>query len=193
MAERRPNFRLSKENLSFMAKPKLSDFKNFLREMTEIELREELFKLFGKLTQVQEFYAQELLSGDDRKVMLDDYKKKIYSHFYTRTGNPKSPNNAEIRKLITAFEKVSVFPIEVIDLLLYRVEVATEFASEFGGMPDADYNAAYNAFEKAMKLTKAQKLEAHVRVRCLELFNTKGYDDYLLDWLEQSFEEHIGR
>ncbi len=175
-----------------MAKPKLSDFKNYLREMTEVELREELLKLFGKLTQVQEFYAQELLSGDDRKAMLDDHKKKIYNHFYTRTGNPRSPNNAEIRKRITAFEKASVFPIEVIDLLLYRVEVATAFASEFGGMPDADYNAAYNAFEKAMKLTKAQKLEDYVRVRCQELFKAADIDYWFIEWLEGSFEEHIG-
>ena len=85
-----------------------------------------------------------------------------------------------------------MFPIEVIDLLLYRVEVATAFASEFGGMPDADYSAAYNAFEKAMKLTKAQKLEDYVRVRCQELFKAANIDYWFIEWLEQCFEAHIG-
>ncbi len=176
-----------------MAKPKLSDFKKYLGEMTEAELREELLKLFGKLTQVQEFYAQELMSESERKAMLDDYKKKIYGYFYTRTGNPRIPNNAEIRKLITAFEKVAVFPHEVIDLLLYRVEVATDFASEFGGMPETSYNAAYSAFESAMKMAKAQKLEGFVRLRCQKLFKTGNMDMWYIEWLEQCFEEHIGR
>jgi hypothetical protein len=45
-----------------MAKPKLTDFKRFLAEMTQEELRAEMLKLFSKLDQVQAFYAQELMS-----------------------------------------------------------------------------------------------------------------------------------
>ena len=44
-----------------MPKPKLSDFKKLLAEMTEEELRTELLKLFSKLEQVQIFYAQDLI------------------------------------------------------------------------------------------------------------------------------------
>ncbi|HFA51627.1 MAG TPA: hypothetical protein ENJ95_21650 [Bacteroidetes bacterium] len=117
-----------------MPKPKLRDFKKYLASLDEAALRDELLRLFRKLPQVQEFYMQELLSDSERKAMLDSYKKKIYNQYWTRGGNPRRFSNAEIRKLQTAFEKVSVFPVEVIDLLLYRTEVATEWAHTFGGM-----------------------------------------------------------
>lgn len=175
-----------------MAKPKLADFKKYLGEMNEAELRAELLKLFGKLPQVQEFYAQELMGESERKAMLDDYRKKIYGAYFTRTGNPKDVNNAELRKLLTAFEKVSVFPHEVVDLLLYRVEVATGFANQFGGMPETDYNAALNSFEKAMKLAAEHKLADFVRDRCQRMFKADNLDYWYIEWMKDSFAEHIG-
>jgi Family of unknown function (DUF6155) len=175
-----------------MAKPKLNDFKKYLADLDEAALRAELLKLFGKLTQVQEFYAQELMSGEDRKGMLDGYKKKVLGHFYTRGGNPRNNvSNAEIRKLMTEFGKVSVFPHEQIDLLLYRVEVATGFASEFGGMPDADYKAAANAFEHAVKLMVEHKLGEHFEARCEELFKARNLDYWYIEWLEQVYESYF--
>jgi len=82
-----------------MSKPKLTDFKKHLASLKEGELREELLTLFKKLPQVQAFYAPELLSESDRKAMQEDCKKKIHSQYWTRGGNPRSPSNAEIRKL----------------------------------------------------------------------------------------------
>lgn len=174
-----------------MAKPKLKDFKTYLDSLDEAEVREELFKLFGKLSQVQEFYAQELMSDTERKAMLEEYKAKIHKQFWTKGGNPRSPSNAEIRALISSFEKVSVFPTELIDLLLYQVETATEFANEFGGMPDADYNASYNAFKKAVELIVKHKLEDMYHSRCLEIFNYENLDYYYIDDLKGAFHEHF--
>jgi len=177
-----------------MAKPKLSEFKKYVSSLEEGELRTELLKLFTKLPQVQEFYAQDLLSDSERKAMLEDYKKKIHSEFWTRTGNPRTNiSNAKIRQYISTFEKISVFPSELADLLLYRVETATHFANEFGGMADADYKASYNAFEKAMKLIKAQKLTDYFRERCKALFKYNNLDYWYMEWLQESFEEHIGK
>jgi hypothetical protein len=41
-----------------MPKPKLSDFKKLLAELSHEELKTEMLKLFQKLPQVQAFYAQ---------------------------------------------------------------------------------------------------------------------------------------
>ena len=147
-----------------MPKPKLSDFKRLINEMTEAELREELLKLFNKLDQVQMFYAQDLMGKEDRQKILEECKTKIYKKFWTPSGNPRNNvSNADIRKIISDFEKISAFPHEVVDLVLYRVETATDFANQFGGMPDADYKAAATAFEKAMKLMVKNKLARFAR------------------------------
>jgi Family of unknown function (DUF6155) len=174
-----------------MAKPKLTDFKRFLAEMTEDELRAELLKLFSKLDQVQGFYAQELMSDSDRKSVLEEYKKKVYNQYWTRTGNPRSVSNAEVRKIIGEFEKVSVFPSEMIDLLLHRVETMTDWASQFGGAPDADYNASSTSFEKALKLMEKNKLEAYFKVRCVALFEADNLDYWYIEDLESLYESYF--
>lgn len=175
-----------------MAKPKLKSLKTYLDTLNETELREEVLRLFGKLTQVQEFYAQELMSDKERKEMLEGYRRKIYSFFWTRTGNRKRPSNAKLRELITNYEKVSIFPSEVIDLLLYRVEVATEYASWLKGMSEANYKASYNAFKKAVEMMALHKLENRFQERCEALFRYKNLDSWYIDSLRESYKEHIG-
>ena len=173
-----------------MAKPKLSDFKKYIGEMNQTDLQKELIKLFSKLNQVQEFYAQELLSEDERQEILAEYKDKIYKEFWTRTGNPRSPSNARIRELISHYENVSVFPFDVIDLILYRVETATQFADEFGGMTDGSYNASSNAFEKALKLMQKHQLFEEFKLRCEDLFSYDNLDHWYIDDLENLYEEY---
>jgi hypothetical protein len=174
-----------------MAKPKLTDFKKYLAALDEAEVRDEMLKLFTKLPQVQEFYAQELMSDAERKAMLEDYKKKIYNQFWTRTGNPRNPSNVELRTLLTNFQKVSVFPSEVIDLFLYRVEMATEFANDFGGMSDADYNASISAFKKAIEMMVEHKLGDQFRIRCEALFRLDNLDYWYTEELEDLYNEYF--
>lgn len=173
-------------------KPKLSDFKRLIAEMTEAELREELLKLF-KLEQVQQFYAQDLLSNEDRKKILNDTKDKIYKKFWTPSGNPRmNVSNADIRTLINNFEKISAFPYEVVELLLYRVETATNFADQYGGMPDADYNASINAYDKAMKLITKHNLENYFKETAKASFKYDNLDYWYIDELRNLYEACFG-
>lgn len=90
------------------AKPKIAGLKCFLADLTDMELREEILKLFGKMKQVQDYYAQELMTPADRKAMLEQYKKKNYGQFYSQFGMPRDPSNAELRNILAEFEQVSV-------------------------------------------------------------------------------------
>ncbi len=177
-----------------MPKPKLSDFKRLLAEMNEAEVRAELLKLFNKLEQVQLFYAQDLMSKEDRQKIIQEAKDKIYKKFWTPSGNPRNNvSNADIRKIISDFEKISAFPSEVIDLLLFRVETATNFADQFGGMPEGDYNASATAFDKAVKLMVKNKLEDFFKDKCVEIMhNYDNLDYWYIEHLQEIFETNIG-
>lgn len=175
-----------------MPKAKLTDLKRFLAELSEAELREEVQKLFAKLPQVQAFYAQELLSPADRKKVVDELKKKIAGQFFTRMGNPRSSSNAELRKLISDFEKTAVVKADVVELLIYRVEQAVKFDDAYGGMPDGDYNAAVNAFEKALKLIQLERLETWFETRCREITSVgDNYDGWFKDQLDDLTDEYL--
>ena len=177
-----------------MPKPKLSDFKRLLAEMNEAEVRAELLKLFNKLEQVQLFYAQDLMSKEDRQKIIQEAKDKIYKKFWTPSGNPRNNvSNADIRKIISDFEKISAFPSEVIDLLLFRVETATNFADQFGGMPEGDYKASATAFDKAVKLMVKNKLEDFFKDKCMEIMhNYDNLDYWYIEHLQDIFETNIG-
>lgn len=144
-----------------MAKLKLTDFKKFLAETSHEELKAEMLKLFQKLSQVQDFYNQELLSPEERRKVLEDYKKRIHKEFWTSSGNPKKTSSAKLRDLISGFEKICVSKSELIELLLYRVECCYDKAKYRDYMPDAEHRSAVNAFEKALKIIVSEQLEAH--------------------------------
>jgi hypothetical protein len=94
-------------------------------------------------------------------------------------------------KIISEFEKVSAFPHEVVDLILYRVHVASDFANQFGGMPDADYNASTNAFEKAMKLIEKNKLLDYFKDRIKTLFKFDNLDYWYIEDLKSLYEGYF--
>lgn len=173
-----------------MAKSKLNEFKKLINEMDEKALREELLKLYNKLPLVKDFYNQDLMTEEERQVVLKTYKEKIHKQFWTSRGNPKDyPNNAQIRALIAEYEKISVFPYDVIDLLIYRVEVLTDYANQFGGTLDADYNASITAFKKAMKLINEHNLKSYFIERCQKIFAHDNLDYWYIYKLEALFGE----
>lgn len=172
-----------------MGKSKLSEFKKLIQEMSEKELREELLKLYNKLPIVKDFYNQDLMTEEERQVVLKAYKDKIYKHYWTPKGNPKHASNAQIKSLIAEYEKIAVFPYDVIDLLIFRVETTTDHANQFGGAPDADYNSAITAFKKAVKLINENRLKDHFEDRCKLIFRANNLDYWYIEELETIFEE----
>ena len=173
-----------------MQKSKLPQFKKLIAEMDEVALREELLKLYTKLPIVKDFYNQDLMTEEERQVVLKTYKDKIYKQFWTSRGSPRDyPNNAQIRSLISEFEKIAIFPYDVIDLLIYRVEVTTDYANKFGGTLDADYNASITAFKKAVKLIKENNLKSYFDARCQIIFRADNLDYWYIEHLKDLHEE----
>jgi hypothetical protein len=173
-----------------MAKSKLSDLKKLISEMSEDELRQEILKLYNKLSQVKDYYNQDLMSEEERQEVLKGYKSKIYKQFWSSKGNPKEYiNNSLLKSIISEYEKIAVFPFDVVDLLIYRVELATDYANQFGGMLDSEYNTSVTAFKKAMKLINENNLRSHFEIRCKEMFKSNNLDYWYIQQLEELFEE----
>lgn len=172
-----------------MAKSKVSDLKKILDEMTEEELKQEILKLYNKLPQVKDFYNQDLMTEEERQVVLKGYKDKIHKQFWTSGGNPRGMiNNTTIKGIVTDYEKIALFPYDVIDLMIYRVEVATDMAEQFGGMADSNYNASITAFKKVMKMMKDNNLMSYFEKRCKQILKATNVDYWYIEQLERLFE-----
>lgn len=166
----------------------LTTFKKYIKALEREDLETEIFLLYKQFPEIKAYYKNASMTSDQRKTETEKLKEKIYAEFYTRSGNPKSPDNRKILSIIRDFEKIAKSPAEVIDLILSRVEIATSFASNFGGMPDTDYNAALNAFEKAVKLMAKHNLVDVFNDRCQLLFKTDNLDYWYIDHLEEIFK-----
>lgn len=173
-----------------MAKSKISDLKKILEEMTLDELKQEILKLYNKLPQVKDFYNQDLMTEEERQEMLGKYKEKIYKEFWTPKGNPKGMiNNSTIKTIISDYEKICLFAFDLVDLLLYRVEITTEYAEQFGGTAESNYNSSITAFKKAMKIIQENSFLPHFEKQIKIIFKASNLDYWYINQLEHLFDE----
>jgi hypothetical protein len=177
-----------------MPKPTLAHFKKHIAALSEEDLRMELVKLFISVKEVPAFYAIGTQTPAEAAKAVKDLKAKIYKQFWTPSGNPRNISNATIRKDLLAFEKAGATPADLLDVLVYRVELMTKCANEYGGSPDGDYNAAINAFDKAMELAHSHNLMTpEIQARCLEMFKADNLDYWYIECLTTAYDKYFER
>jgi Family of unknown function (DUF6155) len=134
------------------------ELKKFITTLSNEELQGEIIKLFEKFDQVKHFYTAEL--SNDTQALLSKYKQKIEKEFQrasTRSSN--SYRITEINNIIKEFEKVSVFSIDIIELKLYRVELAIKLVKDFRIDDQTYYASIAGHYQKVLKQIRATHLE----------------------------------
>jgi len=134
------------------------ELKKFITTLSNEELQGEIIKLFEKFDQVKHFYTAEL--SNDTQALLSKYKQKIEKEFQrasTRSSN--SYRITEINNIIKEFEKVSVFSIDIIELKLYRVELAIKLVKDFRIDDQTYYASIAGHYLKVLKQIHATHLE----------------------------------
>lgn len=161
----------------------------YLKTLTEKELIAEVKKLYDKFDPVRKYYELEL-GGNSEKV-LSEYKAKIEKEYFPARGFGKARSSVS-RKVIADFKKISVFPKDLIDLMLYRTEMMLDFTNAYGDMDEAFYTSIESGFEQACKLIVQEKMEPYFRAYCEELIrksNGLGYG--VSEELYGIFEDHF--
>ncbi len=160
-------------------KPKLN---KYLKELTRTELEKEVKKLYSKFRDVKKYYELEL-SQDTSKV-LEEFKGRIEKEYFPNRGFGRA-SNKESRKVITEFKKISIFQKDVIELLLYRVEMMVEFTKAYGDIDEPFYNSLESSYGEACKLIVSEDLEKEYKETCRQLMDETyhlggGLDDKIM-------------
>ena len=119
-------------------------------------LEAEIKKLYSKFSNVQQYYNMEL--SQDTTAILNEYKEKIRQEYFPKRGYGKARNGVS-RKVVTDFKKISIFKSDLIELILFRVEMMIEFTKAYGDIDEPFYNSLESSFEEACKIVKSEKLE----------------------------------
>ena len=152
------------------------ELKKFITTLSNEELQGEIIKLFEKFDQVKHFYTAEL--SNDTQALLSKYKQKIEKEFQrasTRSSN--SYRITEINNIIKEFEKVSVFSIDIIELKLYRIELAIKLVKDFRIDDQTYYASIAGHYQKALKQINATHLEDYFaeKTNAIKLLLMKRY------------------
>ncbi len=169
------------------------ELKKFLKELSKEELIKEVEKLYSKFSPVKTFYDVEL-SGDTTS-LLEKAKIKIKNEYFPARGNPKA-RSGEVKKIIDEFAKVSVYPKDIIELYLFRFDMAVMFTNIYGDVDEPFYNAAYNAFAKSLKLMEEHGYKNEFKIRCWGIVDDLretgwGFSDAVRELYTTYFNEEI--
>lgn len=165
------------------------ELNKYLKDLNKQELEAEVKKLYTKFSNVKQYYEMEL--AQDTTAILEEFKAQIQKEYFPKRGYGKARSGVS-RKVINDFKKISVFKSDVIELILFRVEMMIKFTDSYGDMDEPFYNSLDSSFEEACKLIKAEKLEAQFKVYCQELINSTHYFGWgVQDGLEYTFEKYF--
>ena len=164
------------------------DLTKFLVDLTKEELEKEVEKLYVKFKEVKTYYDIEL-SGDTSAI-VNEIKAKIKKEYMPDRGHGQARSSV-VKKVIDDFAKVSIFPSDLVDVILYRVEMGIEFSDNYGDINEAFYSSAENAFERALKLIEKHQLHSDFKLRCKEIvYSTRGYGWGFHDELSYFYDEY---
>lgn len=172
-----------------MGKSVKTELNRYLKELDRTGLEKEIKKLFSKFKEVQTYYELEL--GQDTSSVLQEFKDRIRKEYFPNRGFGRA-GSKESRMIISEFKRISIFQKDVVELLLYRVEIMLEFTRAYGDIEEAFYNSMESSFNEACKLIKREKLEKEYRKECKRLLEeTYDFGWGLYDGFKYSFDNFL--
>ena len=167
------------------------DLTKYLNDLSKEDLIKEVEKLYQKFGDVKTFYDIEL-SGDTAAI-VQKVKDKLKKEYMPDRGFGKA-RSSEAKKVISEFAKVSIYPRDLIDVILYRVEMAIEFTKTYGDIDMPFYDSAINAFYKAVELIQKEMLEEEFKLRCNEVvYSTRNFGWGFHDGLKYAYDEYLSK
>lgn len=139
-----------------MAKITQKQLKKHLQALSEEELREEILRLYSTIPLVKEYFQMELSSESTALVLT--YKQKIKRYYFPKGRAIKRPKAAKMRELIRDFQRISPFPYDVVDLLLFQAECMVEFSAANGFVSSGFQQTLVSRYKEALLLIKKEML-----------------------------------
>ena len=130
-----------------MSKLKITDLKKSLKQLEHKELVQLITDLYKINHDVKDYLSVQFGGEEVLKDLFNNAKKKIQDEFFPDRGMPKM-RLTEAKKAITEFKKIAGDSNQVIDLMLFYVEMGTEFTSAYGDIDLKFYNNMLSMFDK---------------------------------------------
>ncbi|WP_433745251.1 DUF6155 family protein [Falsibacillus pallidus] len=127
---------------------KITDLKKQLKSLDQRDLITLIADLYKLNSDVKDYLSSKF-AGEEAHVELHEKARvQIRNEFFPDRGHGKL-RLTEAKKAITTFKKLVDDPARTLDLMLYYVELGTEFTNAFGDIDMTFYNSLVSMYDKA--------------------------------------------
>lgn len=130
-----------------------------LKTLSPPECREQILELWERFPAVRDYFASRF-GGDGAEDVLTRAKARISREFSTGTRSPRG-DPAVGRAVITELRRSQVLPEARVEIMLFYVEAALEFAITFGD--DRAVRSIAKTFEDALEVAQGADLVVGLR------------------------------
>ncbi|RDI41643.1 DUF6155 family protein [Falsibacillus pallidus] len=146
---------------------KITDLKKQLKDLNQKELITLIADLYKLNSEVKDYLSSKF-SGEEAHIELHEKARlQIRNEFFPDRGHGKL-RLTEAKKAISTFKKLVGDPARTLDLMLYYVELGTEFTNTFGDIDMTFYNSLVSMYDKAA-------VECDKDVALVEAFHDRFY------------------
>lgn len=151
-----------------MSKLTVTTLKKELKQWEQkelIQLITELYKLNGE---VKDYLSSQLIGEESIQELFEKSKKKIKDEFFPDRGFGKL-RLSEAKAAFSNFKKLSNDHLKTLELMLYYVELGTEFTNSYGDIDNKFYNSMISVFSQIIDACEKDE-------QLFELFNDRLYN-----------------
>lgn len=169
-----------------ITKVKIPELKRHLKEYNQNELIKLIVDLYKQNNNIQDYLSVKLLGEETIQDLYENAKAEIENEFFPEKGFGKM-RLSKAKSAITNFKKLTKDHLKTVDLMLFYVEVGTEFTNTYGDIDERFYNSMLSMYDKVIaECEKDEKLFHELKDRLYEVVVESdgigwGYHDGLED------------
>ncbi|MFA9558175.1 DUF6155 family protein [Evansella sp. AB-rgal1] len=155
---------------------KVGELNKALKDLNQKELIQLIADLYKVNKDAQQFLSAKFLGETAVEASFTSAKRKIQDEFFPNRGEGKLRLSVA-KKAISDFKKLTNDSQRTVDLMLYYVELGTEFSHTYGYIDDSFYSSMVSMYEKVVD--ECIKDEKHYHSLNQRMYNvlTMSQDD----------------
>lgn len=142
----------------------LTNLKQYLKQRSQQELINQISDLFTRFESVKDYYSVKVNPGSQDEI-LKKYKAVIKKEFFPSRGFGKIRLSV-VKKAISDYRKVATSKDGLIDIMLFYVEMGTEFISTYGDIKEPFYASMEDIYAQALRHISERGLQDQFKDRC---------------------------
>lgn len=152
------------------------ELKQFLDELDNNELQEQVLDLYQRFKSVKEFYDFSFKPNEDKR--FDEAKRRIGREYFPDAGRKEKKRRSVAQKLIKHFLQLEADPTRIADLMFFNIEIAQTYNAEKLIKQEAFYRSMLKSFQEAVEFIQAEFLLEESKLRIEQIVGICNQQDW---------------